>query len=70
MWAFWVSTDSGDHYGPFAFSREPTNDELETFLRSEFPDEFVVDGDGPGEFGSYAFVNNAGYVRVWPMRER
>lgn len=64
VWAFWVKTDSGDEHGPFVFNRELTDDELETFLRSEFSDEFVEEHEGPGDFDSYAYVTHPGYVQV------
>lgn len=51
-----LSTESGDHYGPFVFDEELTEDELEDFLREEFPDEWL-DDNGPGFRGSYIYAD-------------
>ena len=49
-----VKGESGDDYGPYLFSKKPTDKYLKEFLRKECPDEFCCEGDcGPGKWGSY-----------------
>lgn len=55
IWIVEVKTESGDDYGAHMFTREPTRDELEQFLRQFEPDEEFPgdDQDGcPGFRGS------------------
>jgi len=58
-----LKSESGDDYGPFVFNRQPTDKELEKFLRFYCEQEFVEpdshdedegcgDQSGPGIFGS------------------
>lgn len=54
-----VHSESGDDYGPFLFSKKPTDAQLKAFLQERCPGEFedeAEDGDGPGEWGSYLHV--------------
>lgn len=39
IWVIEISTESGDDYGAHLFTREPTGDELERYLKTLEPDE-------------------------------
>lgn len=45
-----AESESGDHYGPFAFSKKPNKKTLEQLAFSLDGNE---DKDGPGDYGSY-----------------
>lgn len=44
------SSESGDDYGPEVFKKKPTEEQLKSFVKSC---EGVIDGEGPGVYGSY-----------------
>jgi hypothetical protein len=50
-----VNSESGDTMPPTVFRKKLSEEDLEKFLREQYPDEFVGD-DGPGEFGSYLYT--------------
>lgn len=56
-----ISTESCDHYGPYVFLEKPSDEELETFCRANWPSEFIdPEGEepepvGPGNWGSYMY---------------
>ncbi len=49
-----ASSESCDHFGPWAFDKKPTLKQIETFLRENAPEEWE-DGPGPGFEGSYLY---------------
>ena len=64
VWILIVSSESGDDYGPYLFKDKPSSKKVEEFLREECPDEFPEDEDGPGDFGSYLYVEGPEEVVV------
>lgn len=48
-------SESGDDYGPWVFTKRPSEEYMEAFLREYAPGEW--DDDGPGDFGSYVYLS-------------
>lgn len=53
VWAVLADSESSDHYGPFLYHKKPTEEQLET-LAKELD---YGDGNGPGDFGSYVYLD-------------
>ena len=61
-----VTSESGDHYGPFVFASKPSHETLEAFLRSEIPEEEFNDMEScsPGFSGTYIDVDISENVKI------
>lgn len=63
LWSIGVKSESGDDFGSHIFNHNPTDDEIEAFLRDLSPCDWPDDGDqtqdcdGPGFRGSYLHVD-------------
>lgn len=64
MWCITITSESGDDYGPHLFNREPTGDEIETFLKELAPCDWYDESDGPGFRGSYLHVSGPFEISV------
>lgn len=49
------NSESGDEYGPFLFTYEPTKKDLRNLIRDRC--DWGEHGDGPGMFGSYTYLS-------------
>lgn len=56
IFLLWADSESCDHYGPWVFDKKLTSKQIEKFLRKECEQEFTEDNDGPGDFGSYLYI--------------
>lgn len=54
LWFITATSESGDDYGPKAYRSKPTQEEMRDFIKNETPEE--LDCDGPGDFGSYVYL--------------
>ena len=54
VWVVTGESESSDHYGPFVLSKEPTEAKLREICENC---DWSEDGDGPGDFGSYTYLN-------------
>ena len=66
IWSVTGESESGDDYGPFLFTKKPTEKQLELMLRADYDYEFPdpEDGEGPGSFGSYIHLSEPVEVEV------
>lgn len=54
-WQVYGCSESGDRYDTVIYNRKPTTDDLRNYILNETPEE--IDIGGPGEFGSYVYLN-------------
>lgn len=60
VWLTWGKSESGDDYGPYVFSKKPTDKQLERFWKSELEGGDWIPGDepGPGSWGTWVHVRS------------
>lgn len=49
-------SESGDDYGPWVFTKRPSEEYMKAFLKEYAAGDWDDDEDGPGEFGSYVHL--------------
>lgn len=54
VWVVTAVSESTDNYGPYVFSKKPSDRMLEHFFRGKCPGEW--EPDGPGDWGSWLYV--------------
>ena len=49
-------SESGDDYGPWVFTKKPSDEFMKAFLKEYAAGDFEDDEDGPGDYGSYVHL--------------
>lgn len=55
VWVVTGKSESSDDYGPFVFKTKPSAAKLKELIWEEM--DGGDDGDGPGSYGSYTYIN-------------
>lgn len=61
VWIVTAKNESGDEFGPWAFKNKPTKKQLKELV-ADVGEE--MDIGGPGDFGSYLFLKDAGPIEI------
>jgi hypothetical protein len=54
IWIMWGDSESGDHYKKVKYDHEPTDEDKKNYIKKYTPED--MDIDGPGDFGSYVYL--------------